>query len=1112
MYLVPNSEPLFTDVLNPKAVCPLDGRALSLTIVLLMAMPAVLAIFAPAAAVPEDDGAFPHSLTGPFESTNVTVESIRYPKEVDPYDYSDVLVLINNNSAMSKQVGEYFAQARGVPAKHVAYLDVPAREVITKDQYEDLEDQVKTYLLRNNLVSAINYIVTTKGFPLKITNSSNWYRACVDEELALIYGPSEGSIGNFAWVMSPYYGKRDYFDRNNQGIYLVNRLTGYDWDDVKGLIDRANDTYGNRGRFVLDVDPSKGYSTSGYGVGNLWLRNARDILVPRGEDVFFDETRWYVTGQTDVIGYSSWGSNDANDTDHAKPKNSWVNGSIAETFVSTGGRTFTYPPRYGQSMIADIIAENVTGVKGYVYEPYLSAIAHPDTLFERYTAGFNLAESYRMASVYLGWMGVVVGDPKCSPYRDIPDLATSDDLLVPGNATPATEAMTHVTLQVRNMGGKVDDANLTLYVDGEPWVADSMTFETFSLTTLNISFRAPDVPGGYEVKVVLNDPLGFFETLYDNNEAVTHLDVQERPVVVLTVSNPSPLTLDSIRFDLRVASTPRHVTLYYFDFDDGTEVMVLQSNSTFHSFEDDGVYNVTAWVVDEGSVLSLVSNVTVRVGNRAPLPLIRVTNDTLLTGESFEFHGNESSDLDGHVVSLVWNLGDGNTSEGWTVVHAFRWPGEYVVRLTVTDDDDAFTSVTRRVTVLNRRPVASFVLDDEEVWRGRTASLNASTSADPDGVIAQYEWDFGDGTEGEVTRTPVVHHVFESAGEVTVTLIVVDDLGASDQVEMNVTVLNMLPEASLGIDPGTVLTGDEVTLDGSRSFDPDGSIVDLEFTVLDGTGEVVGLFAGTLEEHPWFPEDDGVYTVVLNVTDDDGAWVEVEGDLTVLNRPPEVVLDEATGDLFGSVLEAPSTLVAGVLAGDDDGEVTAITWMGGEPLVQVAEGASVTIPLDTEGALSLLVTVVDDDGAQASTWLNLTVNEPPVARLAVSVEGEDVVDAKVREKRMLTFDGSNSSDPGGIARFQWDFGDGFTQDGSLVSHAFGSAGSYTVTLKVTDDHGATDQITYEVRVVEEPSPAVSGISGTILALVIVLVVAVVTVTAYVLWRRGQEERDGGEEL
>jgi hypothetical protein len=338
----------------------------------------------------------------------------------------------------------------------------------------------------------------------------------------------------------------------------------------------------------------------------------------------------------------------------------------------------------------------------------------------------------------------------------------------------------------------------------------------------------------------------------------------------------------------------------------------------------------------------------------------------------------------------------------------------------------------------------------------------------------------------------------------------VDDMGASDQVPVDVEVLNRVPEPSLEVDPGTVLTGEAVSLDGSRSFDPDGDIVDLVFTIVDEDGGVAGLFAGNQEEHVWYPEDDGEYTVRLNVTDDDGAWVVVEGNVTVLNRAPTVMLDAATGDLFGSVIEAPSTLVAGVEAEDADGQVVSYAWVLQEPPGPVGENASLTLLLDVEGPISLKIVAMDDDGAQATTWLNLTVNEPPTAGMAVSLEGEDLLDAKVNENSMLTFDGTASSDPGGVARYQWDFGDGLTQEGPLVSHAYQAAGTYTVTLKVTDDHGAVDQVTRQVVVVEEPDPEVSGIPGTTLALVIALVVAVVVVIAYVLWKRRGEELEGGE--
>ena len=58
-----------------------------------------------------------------------------------------------------------------------------------------------------------------------------------------------------------------------------------------------------------------------------------------------------------------------------------------------------------------------TGVKGYVSEPYTFALAKPDILFDRYTNGMNLAESFYAASQFLKWKDVVIGDPLCDPYR-----------------------------------------------------------------------------------------------------------------------------------------------------------------------------------------------------------------------------------------------------------------------------------------------------------------------------------------------------------------------------------------------------------------------------------------------------------------------------------------------------------------------------------------------------------------------------------------------------------------------------------------------------------------------------------------------------------------------
>ena len=59
-----------------------------------------------------------------------------------------------------------------------------------------------------------------------------------------------------------------------------------------------------------------------------------------------------------------------------RPHMSWVNGSIAETAVSTGGRSFTLGTTYGQSLVADLLEDGVSGVKGYEYEPYLTCLLY----------------------------------------------------------------------------------------------------------------------------------------------------------------------------------------------------------------------------------------------------------------------------------------------------------------------------------------------------------------------------------------------------------------------------------------------------------------------------------------------------------------------------------------------------------------------------------------------------------------------------------------------------------------------------------------------------------------------------------------------------------------
>lgn len=65
-----------------------------------------------------------------------------------------------------------------------------------------------------------------------------------------------------------------------------------------------------------------------------------------------------------------------------------------------------------------------------------------------------------------------------------------------------------------------------------------------------------------------------------------------------------------------------------------------------------------------------------------------------------------------------------------------------------------------------------------------------------------------------------------------------------------------------------------------------------------------------------------------------------------------------------------------------------------------------------------------------------------------------------------TFTSASTDDDGRIAEERWDFGDGMTGTGSVVEHAFPSAGSYAVSVAVTDDEGASSFATQTVEVTE----------------------------------------------
>lgn len=91
------------------------------------------------------------------------------------------------------------------------------------------------------------------------------------------------------------------------------------------------------------------------------------------------------------------------------------------------------------------------------------------------------------------------------------------------------------------------------------------------------------------------------------------------------------------------------------------------------------------------------------------------------------------------------------------------------------------------------------------------------------------------------------------------------------------------------------------------------------------------------------------------------------------------------------------------------------------------------------------------------------INVPPVAVINGPYSGE--------EDSEISFSSSGSNDPdGSIVGYSWDFGDGQTSTSADPSHTYSDPDTYTVTLRVTDDEGASNMATTSCTVEEVPQP------------------------------------------
>ncbi|RYG70952.1 TIGR03790 family protein, partial [bacterium] len=306
----------------------------------------------------------------------------------------------------SVRLARYYAKRRAVPAGNVLTLRTATGEDLPQAQFErEIASPVAASLRAK---PSVDFLLLVRGVPIRVREGGY----AVDS-LLMSVGVPKRMLQGMELAQNPYFNATAPFSRNSFGIVLACRLDGYTEADAKALVDRSLAARPSKGPFLLDEAENR--KAGGYGELQSALPRAAERLVARGLRAVLDQGTAFAASKEPLAGYASWGSNDGAFDPRVYGALRFLPGALAETFVSTSGRTFR-PTSGGQSLVADLIAHGVTGVKGYVSEPFTIALARPDVLFDRYTAGRNLAESFYAASPITHWKDVVIGDPLCAPY------------------------------------------------------------------------------------------------------------------------------------------------------------------------------------------------------------------------------------------------------------------------------------------------------------------------------------------------------------------------------------------------------------------------------------------------------------------------------------------------------------------------------------------------------------------------------------------------------------------------------------------------------------------------------------------------------------------------
>lgn len=303
-------------------------------------------------------------------------------------------VVINENDPSSVEVGKYYAHARGVPARNIVKVRLPAGEKqLSREQFEAFRAKLDSQL--STEIQALVLVWTT---PYAVQCNS------ITGALALGFDSALCSHSCAPSKLNPYFDSGSLRPNADYAMRIVMLLPVQSVGTAKALIDRgvASDRRMPRGTaYLVTTSDSARNSRAAFFPKDarlarppLTIRNLNSEAPEGMRDVMF-----YLTGRVSV---------DKLDTLRFLP------GALADHLTSAGGDLL------GTNQMSSLrwLEAGATASYGSVSEPcnHWQKFPNPAVLIKHYALGASAIEAY-WKSVAWPTQGLFIGEPLASPYR-----------------------------------------------------------------------------------------------------------------------------------------------------------------------------------------------------------------------------------------------------------------------------------------------------------------------------------------------------------------------------------------------------------------------------------------------------------------------------------------------------------------------------------------------------------------------------------------------------------------------------------------------------------------------------------------------------------------------